>query len=349
MSIQKINSNTLADGAALNSIPGGVNFRNRIINGDMRIDQRNAGASVSLSVDNVFAVDRFTTNYSSAIGATLTIQQVSDAPPGYNNSYRLSVTAGVTSSGTQVATLRQNIEGLNVYDLNFGSSSAQAVTVSFWVKCSLTGVFGGSLMNDGFNRSYPFSYTIQSANTWEYKTITIPGDTTGTWLKNNGRGILLQFDWGSGPDRLGSAGSWSPTRLHGVTGQTNIIATTGATWQITGVQLEAGSVATPFERRPYGMELALCQRYYQIVRSTYETSLGTTGNIAAPTVTFSTPMRASPTITASLQNDGSSATIAAFGINGSASTGFYSFQMTLTVSTTGYAYRYMRGPADAEL
>jgi hypothetical protein len=237
-------------------------FRNRIINGDMRIDQRNAGASVAGSVNTTFAVDRFTTNYSIGIGATLAVQQVTDAPVGFVNSYKLTVTTGGTATGTDGAALWQHIEGTNVSDLAWGTASASAVTLSFWVKSSLTGTFGGGLMNSGFSRSYPFTYSISSADTWEYKTVTIPGDTTGTWLTTTGRGLIISFSWGSGSDRLGTAGAWVGARAQGSTGQTNITSTTGATWQITGVQLEAGSVATPFERRPFGTELALCQRYF---------------------------------------------------------------------------------------
>jgi hypothetical protein len=237
-------------------------FRNRIINGDMRIDQRNAGASVAVDAASEFAVDRFTTNYSTGIGATLSIQQVTDAPVGFVNSYKLTVTSGAAASGIEVAALWHTIEGTNVSDLAWGTADAKTVSLSFWVKSSLTGTFGGSLLNNARDRSYPFAYEIAVADTWEYKTITIPGDISGTWLTDNGVGIYVNFGWGTGPDRLGTAGAWVGARVQGVTGETSIISNTGATWQVTGVQLEAGSVATPFERRPYGTELALCQRYY---------------------------------------------------------------------------------------
>jgi hypothetical protein len=271
----------------------GIGFVNRIINGDMRIDQRNNGASVTGSANNAFAVDRFPTNYSTGIGATLAVQQVTDAPAGFVNSYKLTVTTGATASGTDGAALWHRIEGTNVSDLAWGTASASAITLSFWVKSSLTGTFGGGLLNSALNRSYPFTYSISSANTWEYKTVVVPGDTTGTWLTNTGTGLLVSFDWGTGSDRLGTAGAWVGVRAQGATGQTSIISTTGATWQITGVQLEAGSVATPFERRPFGTELMLCQRYFQVIMGASGYSNSTTSVQVSPV--FTCPMRSTPT------------------------------------------------------
>jgi hypothetical protein len=281
--------------------------RNRIINGDMRIDARNAGASVTMDAATQFAVDRFSTNYTTAIGATLSIQQVTDAPSGFNNSYKFTVTTGASTSGTQGISLWHRIEGNNVADLAFGTAAAQDVTISFWVKSTLTGTFGGGLLNSAFNRSYPFTYTISSANTWEYKTVTIPGDTTGTWLTNNGTGMLVSFDWGTGDDRRGTAGAWVAARAQGALGAVKAVETTGATWQITGVQLEAGSVATPFERRLYGQELALCQRYYeQTTEAVFKSLLvtySTGGSDDVSGVDFMVSKRTTPTCTISGNND----------------------------------------------
>jgi hypothetical protein len=283
-------------------------FRNRIINGDMRIDQRNAGASVTVNAASKFAVDRFTTNYTTAIGATLAIQQVTDAPVGFINSYKLTVTTGATASGIQVAALWHSIEGTNVSDLAWGTANAKTVTLSFWVKSSLTGTFGASLLNVDSDRSYPFTYSISVADTWEHKTITIAGDTSGTWLTTTGIGIRVNFGWGTGPDRLGTAGAWVGARVQGVTGETSIISNTGATWYITGVQLEVGSVATPFERRQFGTELALCQRYYwkitQPSGNSYFPSIGMcrTTTASRNAIAFPVPMRIVPT---SLETTGS--------------------------------------------
>ena len=131
------------------------------------------------------------------------------------------------------------------------------------MRSSLTGTFGGSLRNSAANRSYPFSYTISVADTWEYKTITIPGDTTGTWLTDTGIGISVFISLGAGATLSGTAGAWAGSNFQSATGAVSVVGTSGATFYITGVQLETGSVATPFERRPYGTELMLCQRYYE--------------------------------------------------------------------------------------
>jgi hypothetical protein len=238
-----------------------VNNRNRIINGDMRIDQRNAGASISLSSTVVYAVDRF--NAQTNVGSGHTIEQVQDAPAGFTDSYKLTVGTGATPTGTNFGRLRQFVEGYNTADFDFGTANAKTITLSFWVKTSVTGNFGVAFFNSANDRSYTAQYTVSSANTWEYKNITIAGDTTGTWLTTNAAGVSVAWDLGEGPDRSKAIG-WGATVGSGLglTGGTKILATTGATFFITGVQLEVGSVATPFERRPFGTELALCQRYY---------------------------------------------------------------------------------------
>jgi hypothetical protein len=239
-------------------------FRNRIINGDMRIDQRNAGAAVTVdSSTNFFTVDRFLGTGQTTDGV-FTVQQSTTAPAGFTNSLVATITTADTSLGsTQRYAVGQLVEGFNVADLGWGASGAQTITLSFWVRSSLTGTFGGSVVNSGFDRSYPFTYTITAANTFEYKTVTIDGDTSGTWLKNNGVGLRLYFSLGAGTDRSGTAGAWNGNNNFSATGATSVVGTSGATLYITGVQLEKGTVATPFERRPFGTELALCQRYYE--------------------------------------------------------------------------------------
>jgi hypothetical protein len=240
----------------------GVNFRNRIINGDMRIDQRNNGASVTLSSSGVFPVDRFQCDEDT--DGVMTGQQSTTAPAGFVNSLVITTTTADTSLGaTQYAAVIQKIEGTNLSDLGWGTANAKTVTLSFWVRSSLTGTFGGVVANSAHNRSYPFTYTISSADTWEQKTITISGDTSGTWLTTTGTGMRLFFGLGVGSTYSGTASAWAGSTYISATGATSVIGTLNATWYITGVQLEVGSVATPFERRPYGTELALCQRYYQ--------------------------------------------------------------------------------------
>ena len=238
-------------------------FRNLIINGDMRIDQRNAGASLTVNTAAVvYSVDRLFT-YGQASDGVFTVQQVTDAPSGFINSVKATVTTADASIGaSQLYILSQRIEGNNIAHLDWGTANAKTVTLSFWVKSSLTGTFSGSLKNYDGSRAYPFTYTISSANTWEKKTITITGDTTGTWLTTNAVGITLTFTLGSGSSRLGTANTWNAANLDGATGTTEVIATNGATFYITGVQLEVGSTATDFENLPYDVELARCQRYY---------------------------------------------------------------------------------------
>ncbi len=243
--------------------------RNRIINGDMRIDQRNAGAAVT--TPDVYTVDRWI-QYQGGGGA-ITWQQSSTAPTGFDYSLSATVTTADTSLGTSdYYFLRQFIEGYNVSDLCFGTANAKTITISFWVRSSLTGTFGGSLQNSSASRYYPFTYSISSANTWEQKTVTISGDTSGTWLKTNGAGLGVNFALGFGTSYIGTANTWTSSASFTATGASNLISTNGATFYITGVQLEIGTSATPFERRMYGQELALCQRYLPAINA------GTSGN-----------------------------------------------------------------------
>ena len=246
-------------------------FKNRIINGAMRIDQRNAGASVTVNGNSPFITDRFRCD--DATDGAYTAQQVSTAPAGFNNSVQVTVTSADTSlSASQYALFYHSIEGNNVADLNWGTANAKTITLSFWVRSSVTGTFSGSLENNANNRSYIFTYTINSANTWEYETITIPGDTSGTWETGTAVGIRINWSLGVGSDFLGTAGAWG-NRFFGSTGSVALIGTNSATWFITGIQLEVGSTATSFDARSYGTELQLCMRYY------YKLQLGDYGAV----------------------------------------------------------------------
>jgi len=243
-------------------------FRNRIINGDMRIDQRNDGASVTASTTgtNVYLVDRWCYNVSQASKFTAQQNAGSVTPPsGFTNYLGFTSSSAYSVPSGDYLVSGQILEGFNTADLGWGTAGAQSVTLSFWVRSSLTGTFGGALSNSAQNRSYPFSYTISAANTWEQKTVTIAGDTSGTWLTTNGIGVRLWFGLGVGSTYSGTAGSWSGSTFLSATGATSVVGTNGATFYITGVQLEAGSVATPFERRDYGRELIMCQRYAELV------------------------------------------------------------------------------------
>jgi hypothetical protein len=270
-----------------------VSMRNRIINGDMRIDQRNAGASVT-PIALEYQIDRWRYFGSQASRITMGQNQGGVTPPaGFTNYLGVTSSSAYTLLASDFFGYQQFVEGFNVADLGWGTANAQPVTVSFWVRSSLTGMFGGSIQNSATNRSHPFSYTIAAANTWEYKTVTIPGDTSGAWLTNNGRGLGLNFMFGVGSNNSGTAGAWTSSDHRSVTGAVSVVGVNGATFYITGVQLEAGSVASPFERRAYGQELALCQRYYH----TNETTSYVAQSTAYNAYVFPQKMRATPTLT----------------------------------------------------
>jgi hypothetical protein len=231
----------------------------------MRIDQRNEGAAVTVNAfANFWLVDRFVSAGQSSAGVFTAQRSTSTPPAGFSHFLRFTTTtADAAPAAGAVYVAVQYIEGLNVQDLSFGSSDAKTVTLSFYVRSSLTGTFSGSLKNSAVNRVYPFEYTINAANTWERKTVVVTGDTTGTWLVDNGRGLIVGFDIGSGSTFRGTAGSWGTTNYQGTTGSVRLISTLSATFDITGVQLEVGNAATEFERRPIGTELALCKRYFE--------------------------------------------------------------------------------------
>jgi hypothetical protein len=293
------------------------NFKNRIINGAMVIDQRNAGASVT-PTNAQYLVDRWSANVSQASKYSAQQNAGSVTPPaGFINYLGITSLSAYSITSTDTFGIRQRIEGLNIADLAWGTASAATVTLSFWVRSSLTGTFGGALQNSAGNRSYPFSYSISAANTWEQKSITIAGDTTGTWLTTNGIGVEVYFGLGVGSTYSGTAGAWSGSNLSSATGATSVVGTNGATFYITGVQLEKGTAATSFDYRPYGTELQLCQRYAIVYGrdQTYNEIGGTgfaygTADTNIP-VAFPVQMRTTPTLSTSGNfqvSDGASAT-----------------------------------------
>ena len=279
-------------------------FKNRIINGGMTIDQRNAGASVSTPTTSAWTyfLDRWAYYCTSA--AKYSVQQNAGAvtpPAGFTNYLGVTSLAATTVGATDVYDLRQPVEGFNVADFGWGTANAKTVTLSFWVRSSLTGTFGGTVTNSAQNRCYPFSYTISSANTWEQKSVTIAGDTSGTWLTTNGAGLFLVFGLGVGSNFLGTAGAWTGTFYVSVTGSTNVVSTNGATWYITGVQLEVGSQATSFDFRSITQETALCQRYYTKFTCTGSTVfmmgiINVTTNVYGGSLTLPATMRTTPTL-----------------------------------------------------
>jgi hypothetical protein len=270
----------------------------------MVIDQRNAGASVTLTSGGVLTVDRWQ-GFEDTDGE-MTAQQDTSAPTGFVNSLKFTTTTeDATLSAAQFSLIQQRIEGTNIYDLAWGTASAATVTLSFWVRSSLTGTFGGALRNSASNRSYPFTYTISVADTWEQKTITIAGDTSGTWLTTTGTGINVAFGLGVGSTNSGTAGAWAASNFYSVTGATSVIGTLNATFYITGVQLERGSTASSFEYRSYGAELALCHRYYvhygaaTNAVSYFATGFGYTTGASISVFQFPVPMRTGPSLSTS--------------------------------------------------
>lgn len=256
--------NVTAGGTVVMSSPFAM--RNKIINGAMEIDQRNAGAEVNPAVGSTYYLDRWVAISSVSGKFKIGRNAGSVTPPaGFINYLGITSLSSYSVGASEAFGIRQIVEGLNIADLAWGTANAKTITISFWVRSSLTGTFGLGLGNSGFSRAYPATYTISSANTWEYKTVTIPGDTTGTWLTTNDQGLQLTWQTGYGSSLSGTANAWNAGTAFAPTGAVSVVGTNGATFYLTGVQLEVGSVATPFERRLYGQELALCQRYFQWV------------------------------------------------------------------------------------
>ena len=278
------------------SADNSLGFRNRIINGDMGIDQRNAGASVTPTA-NAYTIDRWFAGLSQS--SKFSVQRSTTAPTGFVNSALITSTSAYSITSTDRFAFSQFIEGLNCTDLGWGTASAKTMTLSFQVRSSLTGTFGGAFQNNASDRSYPFTYTISAANTWETKTVTVAGDTTGTWLTNNEIGIQVRFSLGTGSTYSNTAGAWVAGDYRSATGATSVVGTNGATLYITGVQFEVGSVATPFERIDYGRELMLCQRYYYKIipkNTNYFTSgFNNTTTVHRGIANFPTSMRTEPT------------------------------------------------------
>ena len=290
--------NAYADGALSN--------RNKIINGSMTIDQRSAGSAVTITTASAaqYLLDRWYLRAEAAAGSKVSVQRSSVAPAGFSNSQLITSLSAYTIGASEHFATVQAVEGFNAADLSWGTASAKTITVSFWVRSSLTGLFSGFILNGAANRCFVFSYTINAADTWEYKTITIPGDTTGTWVTDNGLGLYLNFTVAAGSSVSGAAGSWSSTFKRSATGQTSLVGTSGATFYLTGVQLEAGDTATPFEHRSFGQELALCQRYYEEWQGAAGDMIGPVGQAFGSSsgetaLLFMVEKRVAPTISSS--------------------------------------------------
>ena len=284
-------------------------MKNRIINGAMVINQRGFSGTPA---NGSYTLDRF--NVLMPVASKFTIAQSSTAPAGFVNSLLVTSSSAYTVGTSEAFGIQQVIEGYNIADLNWGTANAKTVTLSFWVYSSLTGTFGGALQSYDASRSYPFSYTVSSANTWTQASVTIAGDTTGTWTTTNSGGIAVIFSMGTGSTKSGTAGAWGSTYYTSATGATSVVGTNGATFYITGVQLEVGTSATGFEYRQYGTELALCQRYYAKMLGNVAVTAFASGYVNSATqgiyyVKYPTTMRSSPTFSySSIALDSTTAT-----------------------------------------
>jgi len=305
-----ISSGTVAEAyGGTGTSTGYYGFKNRIINGAMVIDQRNAGASVS-PVASGYTLDRWQA-VMNATGAKYSVQQTPSATEsgfatrvgaGFQSYLAVTSLSAYTVGAGEIMAVQQIVEGFNIADLAFGTANAKTVTLSFWVYSSLTGTFGGAIRQGSGARSYPYSYTINAANTWEQKTITIAGDTSGTYASGNTAGLIISWGFGVGSTFSGTAGAWSGSNLVSSTGATSVVGTNGATFYITGVQLEKGSTATSFDYKAYTTEFQLCQRYYfknipGVAGSNVATGVfnGTTNLVITPILPV--PMRVAPTMT----------------------------------------------------
>ena len=285
-----VNSTGLTgDGSQLTNLP--VSGLNKIVNGNMLVAQRGT-TGTAVAGGSYLACDRW--KAWEASDAAVTVSQETDGPTGkFTKCLKYNITtADASITAAQFGMVRQMIEGHNIIDLGFGTASAQSVTISFWVKSSLTGSHGAALNNGNEDRSYPFAYTVSSANTWEYKTVTIPGDTSGTWDTDTTAGMIVTFGLGAGTDYQGTADAWQAGNKFQPSSTVQNIGTI-SNWNVTGVQLEAGGAASNFEQLQYGQQFALCQRYYA-VQDAGVNAYSSTGVIG---VSFNTAMRAAPTLT----------------------------------------------------
>ena len=285
----------------------GAGRKNMVINGSFLVDVRNEGAELTVNSNSKFSADRWTHNNDGFTYYKTQRKNDADiATLGTEHYLRVTVTSSVTLSGSTSQVLENNLEGYTVKHLNLGTLGAKQCTLSFWVRSSLTGFFGGALANVNYDRCHPFTYTIDTANTWEYKTFTFGtyGFTTGSFNTTDGVGLRLKFSLGNGPGRQSSPDKWHGGVVFGPSGETNLVANQGATLDIAKVQLEVGKNATEFEQRSYHEELQLCRRYFY--KPHMDTNLWPAyqyhNNHKMQLVQFPVQMRAVPTCTATWGN-----------------------------------------------
>lgn len=346
ISVSQLSGTTSEANGGTGTTTGYYGFKNRIINGAMMIDQRNAGASVT-PTSGQFLVDRFYATLTQA--SKFTAQQNAGAvtpPAGFIKYLGCTSSSAYSVAAGDLFTVSQQIEGLNVADLGWGTANAQAVTLSFWVRSSLTGTFAGNIQNYAQTYSYVFTYSISSANTWTYVTITVPGQTAGVWATDNTSWAYVRFNLGIGSTyQTASVNQWVSGNYWGTSTQQQVVGTNGATFYITGVQLEKGSTATSFDYRPYGTELALCQRYYEVLMTGWAGYI-VSGQVAGPAVPFAVTKRATPTMAqvASLNASGFASGVGSYYV-----TGTYGVALYHTATVTGNCSWVDQTSASAEL
>ena len=337
MAYGTVNADVIGTSVAGSNLGAGnaSTMKNRLINGACVIDQRNAGASVTPTIDSTYTLDRWVARLS--VASKFSVQQNAGSvtpPAGFTNYLGVTSLSAYTAGTSEFFSVLQKIEGFNIADLGWGTASAKTVTLSFWVRSSLTGTFGGVLRNGTGATCYPYSYTITSANTWQQVSVVITGDTiTNTYNTTNNDGIEVWFSLGAGSTVSGTAGTWSSTTYLSATGATSVVGTNGATFYITGVQLEVGSSATGFEYRQYGQELALCQRYYQVIQAGY-IGYTATSNYYGSAYGFLVQTRATPTVTWLATTFSPTAFPSTAGVNGN-------------ITTTGLIYQKLSNGANA--
>jgi hypothetical protein len=319
---------------------------NRIINGDMRIDARNAGAA---GVITGYTVDRW--NYTASQGSKVTWQRLSGAAPGFPYYLGLSSTSAYASLAADNFNISQALEADAISDLQWGTAGAQPITLSFWVYCSLTGTFSGSIRNYAATRSYPFTFSVPAANTWTRIVITIPGDTAGTWvLSGNGGGLILDFDLGCGATMRGAAGAWASANYIGATGAVSLVGTNAAALALTGVKLEIGSVATPYNRQSLAKSQADCERFFRWVGFNMSFNAAGAAVLLRTTVPLSPAMRATPTMSANAVDPNTTQAVGNESGDAQLPVSPYAVSLTMTAVAAGQSsLQGYRASASAEL
>jgi hypothetical protein len=317
-----------------------IQFRNRIINGDLRIDQRYAGASILFSNGGGYLCDRFYIHAQGGGGTgTVNGQQIAADPvTGFDKALRVTVTNAKVPAAGDLYFVSQRVEGFNIADARWGTAQARPITLQFWVKASIAGTYSAAFLNASGTRSYIATYTVAQANVPQLVILTVPGDTAGSWQINNGVGVFVDWDYGSGSSsNAPAANAWQAGNYLRTAGCVNLISTLNATFEITGVQLECGSAATPFEYRPLGLELALCQRYYEksdgwCLWSGYVAALNIQMYYSLP---FRVTKRAAPSLTAGdVANNGFAAGVPGF--SSITDNGCYASKVSSAAASGGY-------------